>query len=422
MLCVAIIAIPLFGILAKKASPDANEYMHHRLIFSAACFLVFSTSFFFNKVKVHLVTATCWLVLALNLWAIWITYVNDFSIDYTIGLFTTFCVLNITTRRPKLNLVITSLTILATVMAALLAPQPIIQPGLIIFASLAFGVAFMMTARATLYYERKLSILNQTLERKVQERTAEAEERAIQLAVKNRELEQFAYVASHDLKSPLRNISSFIQLIQRKLNNHPDLELDEYLSFVVTAVKKMNAIIDDVLLYSRYGDRTLYFQNNSIWAIIQDASHMVNPEMQKKMGNIRFDNAIDKIACDRPQIEQLFRNILENALKYNTTEEPEINISVTEHETEYLFAVKDNGIGIPEEFHSKIFTMFKRLHTDKEYSGTGIGLAICKRIVENHQGKIWVESKLGEGTTFFFTISKQLQVLKPNFVLEKAMN
>lgn len=418
MLTITVWAIPLFGVLAKSTTPECIDYMGHRLMFGAASLVIFVTSFFSAWVREKIVVLCCWYVLLLNLWAIWITYVNQFSIDFTIGLLTTFCVLNVTIRRPRLYYTFTITTIIATIAASWLATEPVVAPALMTFTSLSLGCAFVLTSSATLNFERKLSDLNLTLEEKVRERTAIAEGRAKQLSAKNHELEQFAYVASHDLKSPLRNIGSFVQLIERKVTKIQDQDLNEYLAFVVKSVSKMNAIIDDVLLYSRYGDKALTFRKVNIQSVIHEATQTFQHELQLRGGVVYTNIFIDEIICDTKQIEQLFRNLLENALKYNKSEKPVISISVKEKRNSYLFRVEDNGIGIAKEYHDKIFTMFQRLHNEQEYSGTGVGLAICKRIIENHNGKIWIESEQGKGAAFLFTISKSL--LAVNKISETA--
>jgi signal transduction histidine kinase len=396
--------------------------MSHRFAIAAMWFSVLVLSFGSIYVKERLVTITCWLMFILHLWVIWIVYLNRFSFEYVAGLLTSFCALNTIVRKPALFYTFTSSAIVLMVFAGWLSPDPEIDFRIIAFTVVVIGAAFLVTSGAVITYQRELFLLNQSLEEKVAERTAEAENRAQQLAGKNRELEQFAYVASHDLKSPLRSIGSFVQLIQRKLKNNSNNELHEYLDFVVKAVVKMNAIIDDVLLYSRFGYEAAVFEKVEIQPVIQDACALLKREIQQKNAFLRFDVRVGKIPCDRRQVEQLFRNLVDNALKYNQSSRPLIEIAVMESNNEFLFSVKDNGIGIPPEFQDKIFKMFQRLHNDGEYPGTGVGLAVCKRIVENHHGKIWLQSGPGEGTTFFFTLGKNLGLVQRRKEMAGVLN
>ncbi|MFQ5445778.1 MAG: ATP-binding protein [Saprospiraceae bacterium] len=388
--------------------------MSHRFLMSGVWALVYVLSFFSFYIKERLITITCWLVLLLNIWTIWIVWVNNFSIEYVTGLITSFSVLNISMRRPRLyHWFFISVVVLAEI-AVFSTEQPEISPGIVSLALIILALAFILTVSAVLTNEKKLNELNETLEKKVAERTTEAETRARQLAVKNQELEQFAYVASHDLKSPLRNIGSFVQLIQRKLNGTTDTDLNDYLSFVLNAVKKMNDIINDVLLYSRFGHDASNFEMVPIQEAIDDVCQLMKREIASKKVRIETNLQVKTVCCDRRQMEQLFRNLLDNALKYNDSPTPVIEISVKEKSSEYLFAIKDNGIGIPLEYQARIFRMFQRLHNDGTYSGTGVGLAVCKRIIENHQGEIWIHSQPGHGTTFFFAIGKALKVSRTN--------
>ncbi|TAK38511.1 MAG: hypothetical protein EPO28_11280 [Saprospiraceae bacterium] len=406
ILCTGVIGIPLFGYLAVQSAPGSVEFMSHRYFMAAVWGLIFAFSFVSFYIKEQLVIITCWLSLLLHIWVIWIVYLNNFSSEYVTGLVTTFSVLNISVRRPRLYYWFFLSAVVLTEMAVFAAPQPEISPGLVSFTIIILAMAFMLAGSAVLTNERKLSELNETLEKKVAERTAEAENRSHELALKNQELEQFAFVASHDLKSPLRNIGSFVQLIQRKLNGTTDSDLNDYLSFVVNSVKKMNDIINDVLLYSRYGHQAAAFEMVPIREVIDEICQLMAHELKQKKVLIHCNIQARMVYCDRRQMEQLLRNLVENAMKYNESPHPVIEITAVEKRSEYLFSVKDNGIGIPLEYQAKIFKMFQRLHTEDEYPGTGAGLAVCKRIVENHQGEIWVHSRPGEGTTLFFTLEK----------------
>lgn len=224
-----------------------------------------------------------------------------------------------------------------------------------------------------------------------------------QLEQSNNELERFAYIASHDLKSPLRNIISFLNLIQRKMRKYDDEDLKEYLRFATDSAKQMNQLIADVLEFSRIQNAESEKQsvdlNESLILVMKNVQDM----MEEKQATVETQ-ALPVIEGNSVHILQLFQNLIANGIKYNKNPNPQVSIQHRSEKDHYLFSIADNGIGIEPEFHDKIFQMFKRLHTGEEYSGTGIGLAICKKIIQNLNGKIWLESTPGQGTTFYFTI------------------
>ncbi len=220
----------------------------------------------------------------------------------------------------------------------------------------------------------------------------------------NLQLESFAYIASHDLKEPLRMIHSFTQLLHRKLKSHFDTDSLEYMNFILDGVNRMQNLLDDLLRYSTIGrqetDMELTDLNDTIYNVIQNVQHTI-----KEKSAVIMTEPLPSIKVFPMQMVQLFQNLISNALKFTSKDrEPLIEITVQQTKTEYLFAVRDNGIGIQKEYLEKIFLVFKRLHSKEEYAGTGIGLATCKKIVDSLGGRIWVESSYGESTTFFFTI------------------
>lgn len=236
---------------------------------------------------------------------------------------------------------------------------------------------------------------------------AEKEKRAEELTTANKELGQFVYAASHDLQEPLRTISNFVGLVETKYSGKLDNEGDQYLNFITAATSKMQALIKDLLNLSRLGNEITFAQvdcNIVLKEIIAD----LDSSIKESKANINIPN-LPVLKGNITRLKQLFLNLISNAIKFRKIDViPEIEITVLEKETEYLFAIKDNGIGIEEQYFNKLFIIFQRLNDENEYPGTGIGLAICKKIVEQHEGKIWVESKLGEGSTFYFTISKKI--------------
>jgi PAS domain S-box-containing protein len=219
----------------------------------------------------------------------------------------------------------------------------------------------------------------------------------------NSDLEQFAYIASHDLQSPLRNIEGFVKLLSRKYKGQLDDKADEFIHHIYTGVKDMQMLILDILEYSKMGSEGKAFSEVDTSLCIAKALSNLNLAITEKNADITLDEPFPTVFGDSVQLTSLFQNLIGNAIKF-CKEGPIISISVKKEDTEYIFSVKDNGIGIIPESFDKIFAVFHRQHAKSEYPGTGVGLAICKRIVERHGGRIWVESELGKGSTFSFTL------------------
>ncbi len=234
------------------------------------------------------------------------------------------------------------------------------------------------------------------LELRVKERTAE-------LARSNAELEQFAYIASHDLQEPLRMISSYVQLLERRYKGKLDRDADEFIVFASEGALRMQRMINDLLAYSRVGTRGKSFVEVDLEVVLAQALENLHLVIKEKKVVVTHD-PLPAAYGDGGQLTQVFQNLMDNAVKFRREEAPRVHISAELKGKEIICGVSDNGIGIAPEFVNRLFVLFQRLHTRKEYPGTGLGLAICKRIVERHGGKIWVESKPGEGSVFYFTI------------------
>ena len=226
------------------------------------------------------------------------------------------------------------------------------------------------------------------------------------LSSANKELEQFAYVASHDLQEPLRTISIFVGLLEEKYSGKIDEDTKQYLKFIVNATSKMQNLIKDLLDFSQIG-RNISFAATDCNNILKEV--IANIGATIKVSNAKITSTVLPVVIGNEiELRQLFQNLISNAIKFHKkNSNPEINITFVEKETEYLFAFKDNGIGLEEQYKDRIFIIFQRLHTATEYAGTGIGLATCKKIVALHNGNIWMESKLGHGSIFYFTIPKE---------------
>lgn len=244
-------------------------------------------------------------------------------------------------------------------------------------------------------YEESLKKLN-----------CELEKRAKELEFSNSELEQFAFIASHDLQEPLRMVSSFMTLLNRKYGHLLDEKAHTYIDFATDGAKRMKKIIQDLLEYSRAGKPESDKEEINLKEMISDYILLRRKLLSENKGEIKFESLPTFWAYKAP-LEQTIYNLLDNALKYSKPDiSPVITLKVIEEKDHWLFSIQDNGLGIEEEFFDKIFIIFQRLHNREEYSGTGMGLAIVKKNIERWNGKIWLESKKGIGTTFFFTLPK----------------
>src|SRR5919202_391428 len=225
-----------------------------------------------------------------------------------------------------------------------------------------------------------------------------------ELARSNAELEQFAYVASHDLQAPLATIASYAQLLEKRYKDQLDSKASKFIGNIVQGCTRMQTLIDDLLEYSRVGRSRKPFQ-------LTDCNQAVEQALANLQGAIRQTQAVvtyselPAVMGDISQLVQLFQNLVGNSIKYRHDAPPVVHITAYKQEKDWLFSVSDNGIGIATQHQARIFQIFQRLHTQKEYSGTGIGLAICQKIAERHGGYIWVESQPGQGSTFYFTLA-----------------
>jgi len=221
----------------------------------------------------------------------------------------------------------------------------------------------------------------------------------------NTELEQLAYVASHDMQEPLRMVASYLQLVAQRYHGQLDADADEFIGYAVDGAKRMQALINDLLAYSRVGTKARPFEPTSIADVLETVKTQLRLSIEESNAHITHDD-LPTVMGDRSQLVQLFQNLLGNAIKFRRGDLPRVHISVEPVEAGWRFGVRDNGIGIAPEYFERIFVLFQRLHARREYPGTGIGLAVCKRIVERHGGQITVESQLGEGSTFSFILPR----------------
>ncbi len=219
----------------------------------------------------------------------------------------------------------------------------------------------------------------------------------------NKELEQFAYVSSHDLQEPIRMVTSFIQLLEREYKGQLDSDADDYIEFIVEGAHRMKYLIDDLLSFSRVSSDAKKFENVDLENVLDVVLSNLYVSIEESNARISHD-PLPIVMADESQMSQVLQNLISNAIKFHGDRSPEIHISARKDGNEWIFSVTDNGIGIEPEYKKQIFEVFKRLHTRTEYPGSGIGLSVSHKIIKRHEGNIWVESEPGEGSTFYFTI------------------
>jgi signal transduction histidine kinase len=227
-----------------------------------------------------------------------------------------------------------------------------------------------------------------------------------ELARSNAELKDFAYIASHDLKKPLQSIESFAKLLSRRYKGKLDAKADEFISYIVEGVQRLQMLIKDLLEYSQIETQAKNIKPTDYSFIVEEAMNNLKTAIDESNAVVTY-NKLPRIMSDPQQMISLFQNLIDNAIKFRGKKAPRVRISAERKGDEWLFTIQDNGIGIDPKNFEKIFLMFQRLHGSTDYPGTGIGLSICKKIVERHGGRIWLESETAKGSTFYFTIPER---------------
>lgn len=253
-----------------------------------------------------------------------------------------------------------------------------------------------------------LARLPESVRRAIREKQLREEHKQDQdeLARSNRDLEQFAYVASHDLQEPLRMVATYTQLLAERYRGRLDENADKYIHYAVDGALRMQTLVQDLLAFSRVGRQGTELENTDCNKVVEAALGNLQAAIQESGARVIYDR-LPTVVADRTQLLQAFQNLIGNAIKFHGAKPPVIQITAEKKKWEWILSVSDNGIGIAAEHAELVFVIFKRLHTRAEYPGSGIGLSICKKIIEQHGGRIWVESEPGHGSTFRFALPVQ---------------
>ena len=239
--------------------------------------------------------------------------------------------------------------------------------------------------------------------------------KAKKLEHSNKELEEFAYVVSHDMKQPIRTVISYLTLLKKKHIAELTPEAQEFVNFSIDGANKMSDLIRDILQYSRLDQQITLAHNISLENIVRKVCRGLADTIVANNATVEC-SALPSITGNETMLTELFQNLIENGIKYNLNKEKRIRVSASDRGDDWLFEIADNGIGFEQEYAQQIFKIFKRLHTDGEFQGTGIGLTICQKVVEKHGGIIWAESEKGKGSHFFFTLPKEKVAVMPEVI------
>lgn len=279
----------------------------------------------------------------------------------------------------------------------------------IALGALVFGAAIVIgiLMRSLTRMSATLRERTQALEREIAERSRNEQrmaENTLELQRSNAELEQFAYIASHDLQEPLRMVASYTELLAQRYQGQLDERADKYIKYAVDGAKRMQRLVNDLLTFSRVGRNNKPPQPTDLNEVVRTVLKSLGHAIGKSGATIEFQD-LPTVMADDLQIGQVFQNLIGNALKFRAERAPHIRVAAELSTGKCLCSVADNGIGIEPQYSERIFQMFQRLHDRETYEGSGIGLAVAKKIVERHGGRIWFESEPGKGTTFFFTLA-----------------
>lgn len=327
-------------------------------------------------------------------------YGSGLKLDYTIAFFTVLVLTMYDKSRP---LIINLIYLIALqgfsyyFMANYESPyaayvDPYDSITIMLFTTIGLFVLVSKFIRATKDFQSDQEKINQKLLEKTKE-----------LQRSNEFLESYTYIASHDLKTPIRSISSFAKLLQKKLKTNEDPDVKDYLNFISTGTKQLHNIVDGIIENAMSNRSNLSYEMTDCTRLLQEIEQKMEVRLHHINGQLRYDR-LPVVPADKNMLAKAFYYLIDNGFKYNHDENPQVRVTHRQSDGKHEFAVSDNGIGIPNRFRKDIFKMFKKLHPQQEYEGSGVGLALCKKIIELHGGKLWLDIKTKHGSTFYFSL------------------
>jgi signal transduction histidine kinase len=414
VLLIGIITHPLIGLIRILDDPTVNDPMSLRLITTFAALAVYLLSFRSSFVIRNFINLMYVLCYAVSIHILYVLLANQLSVNYVTGFFLILVAVSVIFN-DEIHLLIYLLFMNAGLIAVSFSvSDPPVQVSVLLSASFTMSLVIYFALRSKITVNRELDKINRLLVKEVAERKTAQEE--IQLLNKhlernvselesiNNDLESFSYSAAHDLKAPLRIISQFSFLFRRRYEKSLDPEGLELLDTVIRSTRDMDKLINDLINFARLGKKELKKEYISMYNLVSSVlSNNFSAELDEKVEIIYGE--LPEVRVDAVLIQQVFVNLISNALKYSAARERiRIELSSFREKGDTVFFIRDNGAGFDMQYAHKLFLIFQRLHSRDEFEGTGLGLAIVKRIVERHGGRVWAESSVGKGATFYFSI------------------
>lgn len=400
LLVIGIILYAAWGYIYKISLPWAVDPIFLRITGTGLMLVLLALSFT-NEFTKRNFTAFLYAVIYLaTLQQCYLVFLNNFSSEFLLLFIVLIVTLNAYFKKTSHLLYYGFFSVVVVILCYFIpGAEPIVNFKFFICSVISINALMIPIFISRLKVAERLA---QKIE-EINRSKAELLKKSDELVRSNNDLQQFAYVASHDLQEPLRMVTSYVQLLEDRYKNKLDQDASEFIEYAVDGTRRMRALIQSLLEYSRVG-KIRPFERIDMNKMLQDVLLEMNEQIAETNASIRIDPLPD-INGDPVLIKQLINNVISNAIKFRKSDViPEVIVSGKSNQDGSLFSIRDNGIGIAKDYFEKIFVIFQRLHSKDKYPGTGMGLAICKKIVEQHGGKMWVESELNKGTTFFFTI------------------